>query len=340
MGSKRLGNCVLVLIVSFGLGFILFSPGSSALAADQPIKWNALSSWGTDQAQTRLFFVPLVDRINKKAAGRLQVSWVGPEAVPPFEQLKPLRAGLFDVLFSSPSYHMGEVSLGVGMTLFKGSAKDRRAAGFYQIEDEAYKKVDAKILGLNCYGVGFIIQLKKEIKTADLKGLKIRTTPSYEPLIKALNGSAVRLATGEIYSSLEKGVIDGACQTALGSIDMKLYEVAKFQLRPQYGEVVDHCLVNASSWAKLPKDLQDVVTQAAIEVEEEARNNMIAMLAKAEVDLAPAGFLLNVLPPAEGEKIVKAYYDHSWDEVVIKFNPDLGPKMKKIADEFIKTHKQ
>jgi hypothetical protein len=45
---------------------------------------------------------------------------------------------------------------------------------------------------------------------------------------------------------------------------------------------------------------------------------------------------LNVLPPAEGEKIIKAFYNRTWDELVLKHAPEFGPKLKKLTDEFIK----
>jgi TRAP-type C4-dicarboxylate transport system substrate-binding protein len=331
----------------FILVFMFFAALSNDLcgagkvfAADQPIKLRVLSSWGTEQSYTNEYVVAFVDKVNKRAAGRLQLSWVGPEAVPPFEQLKPLSTGVFDILFSHAAYHMGEVAIAIGMDLIKGDAPSRRAAGFLDVLDEGYKKANAKVIGFGCLGEGYLVMLKKELKKADFTGLKLRTTPSYDPLVKALGGASVRIASGEIYSSLEKGVVDGACQTAFGAWDMKLYEVAKYMLKPFYGEVVELYYMNLNSWGKLPKDLQDLLLQVLKEVEVEGRKNLIAKYEKDEAEMLRRGMVLNVLPPAEAAKLIRTYYDRSWEEIVLKHAPDAGPKLKKLADEYIKTHKQ
>jgi TRAP-type transport system periplasmic protein len=341
MGKKGMvTGFIFVAVLMFLAAFSNDCLVGKALAADQPIKLRVLSSWGTEQHYTYEYVVAFVDKVNKRAAGRLQLSWVGPEAVPPFEQLKPLSTGVFDILFSHPAYHMGEVAIAIGMDLIKGDAPSRRAAGFLDVMDEGYKKVNAKVIGYGCLGQGYLVMLKKEVKKADFTGLKLRTTPSYDPLIKALGGASVKLAGGEIYSALEKGVIDGACQTAFGAWDFKLYEVAKYMLKPFYGEVAELYYVNLNSWAKLPKDLQDLLIQAVKEVEIEGRKNLIAKYQKDEAEMLRLGMKINELPPAEGTKLVKTYYDRSWDEIVLKYAPDTGPKLKKLADEYIKIHKQ
>lgn len=341
MKLKKISILLLLLMFSFGLISTIFPDGNLALAADQPIKLKVLSSWGREYGYVTTFLVPYVDRLNKRSGGRLQVTWVGPEAVPAFEQLKPLNAGLFDILYTHSAYHIGEVAIAGGMDLFKASPGDRRAAGFYPIMDEGYKKVNAKVLGLNNgEGVGYHYMLKKELKKADFTGLKLRTSPFYDPMVKALGGATVRIAGGEIYSSLEKGVVDGAAWPVLGALDFKWYEVAKLQLRPAFGEVVEILLVNVNTWAKLPKDMQDLITQVTIEMENEAYKGLKERWIKEEAELVRLGMKLNVLPPAEGEKLQRVFYERSWEESVLKLSGDLGPKLKKLIDEYLKTHKQ
>jgi TRAP-type C4-dicarboxylate transport system substrate-binding protein len=328
---------VFFLVAALMTGLVLFS---SALAAEKAIKVKILASWGTEQSNVREFVVPMVDKLNKRSGGRLEVSWVGPEAVPSFEQFKPLSKGLFDFLYTTPSYHMGEVSLGLGMDTFYASPKERRDAGFLQILDEAYKKFNVRVQGLNALGVGYIYQLKKDLTKADFTGLKIRTTPSYEPMVIALGGSPIRIASSELYSALEKGVIDGCAQTAFGPLDLRLYEVAKYQLRPMYGEVVQPFLSNIDSWNKLPKDLQDLITRTTMETEEESRKTLIVQLQKDDAELVRLGMKFSNLPLQEGEKLQRAFYERSWDELVLKYSPDIGPKLKKAVENFLKTRKK
>jgi TRAP-type C4-dicarboxylate transport system substrate-binding protein len=90
-------------------------------------------------------------------------------------------------------------------------------------------------------------------------------------MIRGLGGAPVRLALGEVYSALDKGVIDGIMMMAIGALDYKWYEVVKYMVRPIFGEVVCPILVNLNSWKNLPKDLQDLLDRTAIDIEESGR---------------------------------------------------------------------
>jgi len=335
MKIYRTTMLLLLLIGTLTVSFVV-----SAQADEKAIKLKILASWGTEQSNVREFVVPMVEKLNKRSGGKLEVSWFGPEAVPSFEQFKPLSKGLFDFLYTTPSYHMGEVSIGLGMDTIYASPKERRDAGFLAILDEAYKKFNVRVQGLNALGVGYIYQFKKDLTKADFTGLKIRTTPSYEPMVIALGGSPVRIASSELYSSLEKGVIDGCAQTAFGPLDLRLYEVAKYQLRPMYGEVVQPFLSNIDSWNKLPKDMQELITKTTIETEEESRNKLIAQLKKDDAELVRLGMKFSNLPAQEGEKLQRTFYERSWEELVLKYSPDTGAKLKKSVEDFLKTRKK
>jgi len=332
--TKKLSILVVSIICSiFVLTFFLF--GSAQ--AQKVIEWRMLSSWGPEFIYVRKIFIPFVEKVNKRAEGRLKISYVGPEAVPAFEQLKPVREGLFDASFTCPAYHMGEVPVGTGMYLFAATSKEIRTAGLLNIVDEAYKK-KANVINISAIptGVGFHIMLRKKIEKADLTGLKVRASPFYDPIIKALGGSPVRIAGGEIYTALEKGVVDGACWPAVGALDFKWYEVAKYMVRPCFGDDITQVLVNFNSWSRLPKDLQNLLSKIAIEIEEEGRAASIASLESEEKELQKRGMELLVLPPKEAEKYLNAFYDTSWEELVLKRDLEYGPRLKKAVDQMKK----
>ena len=85
----------------------------------------------------------------------------------------------------------------------------------------------------------------------DLSGRKIRGTPSYNNVVSMLGGSSVVLPPGEVYSSLEKGMVDGAAWPAAGVLGMRWYEVAKYMLRPGFGLSTYLFLMNLDTWNKL-----------------------------------------------------------------------------------------
>ena len=331
---KRLSSLVVCVMGSI---FLLIGLLSSPALAQKPIEWRVIVGWTTENASVRTNFIPFTEKVNKRAAGKLKISWVGPEAVPPFEQLKPVREGLFDAVFTNPGYHMGEIPVAPGMFFFAAPAKEIRKAGLLDMMDELFKK-KANVTHVMAVttGVGFHLMLKKKIDKADLTGLKIRTSPFYDPMIKGLGGSPVRIAGGEIYTALEKGVVDGATWPAVGALDYKWYEVAKYHVRPTFGEDINQLLVNLNSWSRLPKDLQDLLTRTAIETEEEGRIAMTAMLDSEEKEVQKRGVELVTLPPKEAEKYLNTFYGRGWEELVMKHDADLGRRMKEVMDKMRK----
>src|SRR5688572_1254003 len=79
------------------------------------------------------------------------------------------------------------------------------------------------------WGYRNVITSKKEVKqAADLKGLKIRTIPTkvFVAAVNAMGANATPMNFGEIYTSLQSGVLDGYEHTASTTISFKLNEVA------------------------------------------------------------------------------------------------------------------
>ena len=141
----------------------------------------------------------------------------------------------------------------------------------------------------------------------------------------------MRVPGGEVYSALEKGVVDGACWPAFGAFNYKWYEVAKWQVRPRFGETVHPLLVNVDSWNKLSPDLQKQVTEITLEVEEESRAKLMAAWQAEEQELVKLGMKLCVLPPDQAEKYLDTFYTATWN-MVIKLDKENGPKLKELAD--------
>ena len=79
------------------------------------------------------------------------------------------------------------------------------------------------------WGYRNVVTAKKEVKTAaDLKGLKIRTIPTkvFVSAVNAMGANATPMNFGEIYTSLQSGVLDGYEHTAATTVSFKLNEVA------------------------------------------------------------------------------------------------------------------
>ena len=96
--------------------------------------------------------------------------------------------------------------------------------------DQDMEKGGFKVLGwATSWGYRNVITSKREVKqAADLKGLKIRTIPTkvFVSAINAMGANATPMNFGEIYTSLQSGVLDGYEHTAATTVSFKFNEVA------------------------------------------------------------------------------------------------------------------
>ena len=102
----------------------------------------------------------------------------------------------------------------------------------------------------------------------DMKGKKGRFVGAAGKFMNKLGARVTPMATAEVYSALEKGVIDFADRGGLpANYDVGLYEVAKYIVLPGFHQPVTACYyaANLDAWNKLPKDIQAILECAARE---------------------------------------------------------------------------
>jgi TRAP-type transport system periplasmic protein len=103
---------------------------------------------------------------------------------------------------------------------------------------------------------------KKVTTMADLKGLKIRTnTPGWTAFVQTLGGVPTSVATPDLYTSLETGVIDGIVTSMGFFVPQSMYEVCKYALVEPLGESMTFMAMSKKAWEALPADLQLILTQ-------------------------------------------------------------------------------
>ena len=208
------------------------------LASSQAANLKLLTSWNRDNWPTYAVLEQYVKNVDAIGAGSVKISLTGKEVVPPFEQLQPVSAGVFDMLFSHGVYHAGSKGIALVADAIDADIDKRRSSGVWGFIDSYYQKNnDLKLVALIASSSqGYHIFLKKPLSANnDLKGRKIRGTQSYHGVLRLLGASPVVLPGGQIYSALEKGVVDGAAWPAAGMLSMKHFEVAKYRIRPTFG---------------------------------------------------------------------------------------------------------
>lgn len=108
----------------------------------------------------------------------------------------------------------------------------------------------------------------KPIRTpADLKGLKIRVQDmkSQTDMMKALGGIPVAMSYGDVYTSLQTGIIDGTENNETALTTGKHGEICKIYSTDQHAMIPDVMVMSAKVWKTIEPQDQQIILEAAHE---------------------------------------------------------------------------
>ena len=166
------------------------------------------------------------------------------------------------------------------------------------------KRVNAKYLGRLHSLVPFSVFTNKKItKVEDFKGLKMRVMPLYIPALKALGATPVTIPPTEIYTAMERGVVDGFMWPNVGMISWGLQEVTKYQLKPGVFAMEPATMINLKKWDQIPKDLQEMMMEVMQDTEYIATMRTIMIEKKEEAVRKAAGMETITTVTRRGQKV-------------------------------------
>ena len=127
---------------------------------------------------------------------------------------------------------------------------------------------DQGLRGLTYYDAGsrsFYTKQSPILRPADLEGLKIRTQESSlaVEMVQTLGGAATPIAWGELYTSLQQGVVDGAENNPPSFHLSGHYEVARYYSLDEHTATPDVLLISATLWQALSPDERTILRDAA-----------------------------------------------------------------------------
>jgi TRAP-type transport system periplasmic protein len=111
-----------------------------------------------------------------------------------------------------------------------------------------------------------VVTRSRDVATADqFSGLKIRTIQSaiYVKAVELMGASPTPMAFGEVYTSLQTGVIDGYEHDASTTLQQRFYEVAKHMTRTRHIAGVLGLWASTIGLERLPAELRAPISQAA-----------------------------------------------------------------------------
>ena len=222
-------------------------------------------------------FLRFTERVEEMSGGRLLIEpFPAGAIVGTFDKFDSVIAGVFEAYHSWPSYWVGkEPAFGSMPGITMGFPKSWQLDAWFwerggiELARRLYAQFDLFYVGPQMYGTESIHFRVPVHSIADLQGLKIRTPAGMTAdLIDRLGAAVVILPGGEIYSALDKGLIDGTEWTTLHmNYELGLHEVAPYFMKKGFHQPTGatEFVVRMDVWEALPDDLKAIVEAAVRE---------------------------------------------------------------------------
>jgi TRAP-type transport system periplasmic protein len=276
-------------------------------------------------------FERFVDKVNRDGKGVVQINYIGgPRAVPPFEVGNAVRTRVVDMANVTGAFYSNLMPESDAFKLLGKPMSEQRRNGTWDYLNQLHNhKLNAWYLARQFHNVPFHIYLNKKIDRLDFAGLKVRVTPVYRDIVQALGGTPINTAPGEVYTALERGVVDGYGWPVSGIFDLGWDKVTKYRLDPGFYSVEVNVLVNLDVWKGLTEPQRKVLVDAAQWLEALDAENVATITSERERQ-AKAGIQALDFGPEESKKFLDRANDVAWD-TVIKRAPEIGTKLRELA---------
>ena len=278
----------------------------SQVVSTQEIKWKLVTTWPKGLPGLGSAPENFARRVQEMSNGRLSIRVYGAgEVVPPFEVFDAVAHGVAEMGHGASYYWKGKIPSSVFYTAvpFGMTAQEMNGwlhyGGGLELWRELYAPFGVRPFAGGSTGVQMAGWFNRELKSAnDLKGLKMRIPGLAGEVFTASGGTSVRLAGGEIYTSMQTGVIDAVEWVGpYNDRTLGLMEVAEYYYYPGWHEpgAMLEFTVNQDAFDRLSPDLQAIVEGAARATNQDmldeftARNNssLTALLEEYDTKLRP-----------------------------------------------------
>ena len=305
--------------------------GLAAPAAAQEITLRAVSGFQEGTYFSRNF-ERFVQRVNAEGKGIVQINYIGgPKAIPTFEQPNALRSGVVDLANTTAAYTASLVPEGLALNYTDKKMADLRKDGTLEYLNTLYLEKGLYYFARTGEGIQYHIFSNKPIEKADLTGLKIRIAPIFRDFFSKLGASVVQMPPGEVYTALERGVVDGYGWPLLGIFDNGWHEKTRYRIDPGFYSLELGIVFSAATWKKLTPAQHAFLEKQGAALEAELN----AISAKDAADdmkkQQDAGIKVIRLDAAQSKAYLQAAYGSAWDGLV-KTSPTHGAKLRQTME--------
>src|SRR5882672_5125143 len=302
----------------------------SGIACSQEITMRVVSAFPEN-----LYYVKRltdwIQKVNAEGKGTLQLNFIGgPKAIPTFEVGNAVKTGVVDMAMSTGAFYTNVMPEADALKLTQLPAAELRKNGAYDYINKIWaEKANMVYLARVVDNTPFHLYVNKKIDQADLNGLKLRITPVYRDFFQALGGTVVQIAPGEVYTALERGVVDGYGWPISGIFDLGWHEKTKYRVDPGFYTAEVSVLINKNSWDRLNEAQKNVLRKSAERGEGDAVAEFGEENEREIGRQAAAGIKTIKFEGAMASAYLAKAYQAGWDGI-IRQSPATGAKLKEL----------
>jgi len=271
-----------------------------------------------------------IGKVNAGGKGVVQLNFIGgPKAMPPFEVGNAVRTGVLDMALTTGAFYTNIMPEADALKLTQVAATELRKNGGHELINKIWnEKANMVYLARIVDYSPFHLYLTKKIDKPDLTGLKIRITPVYRDFFQALGATVMQTPPGEVYTALERGVVDGYGWPIHGIFDLNWQEKTKYRVDPGFYNAEVSIVVNLDKWKGLAAQQRDLLNREAMALE--AHNDFWKKYNEDEVRRQKeAGIQVITFDAAAAKQYYEKAYEVGWASI-LKASPQYGPQMRKL----------
>jgi TRAP-type C4-dicarboxylate transport system substrate-binding protein len=312
---------------------ILMVGTTGAVTAQDNIVLRGITPWQADYDLSRAFFI-FEELVEERFGDRVQVEYLGgPEVAEPNDQFAALRNGVVDVLLGAAAYYRSDVPLSAAVQFTSLPPSELRTSGYYDLMRDIHEDAGVVYLANTAGGNQFRMYLVDEITEPDFTGLTLRGSPVYVPLIEALGGAPLLMAPGDVYTALERGMINGYGWTYTGLDVFGWHEHSSYVIDHPFYSLDGALLVNQEVWDDLPEDVQAGLEEVGVELERAVEAYMGEKLEAEDDRLAELGMSFITFSEEGAQRYLDAAMEAGWadflarNEAIFAADPTLAESL-------------
>jgi TRAP-type C4-dicarboxylate transport system substrate-binding protein len=325
----------LMPIRQFVLLVVALLCGGAAAAEEVVLRlgsaWNARQNFVVD-------FQRYIDAVNEKGKGLVRIEFVGgPEVIPEQQLLYALRRGVIDLAFGGMTYWRGVLPEGDAIFASSLTPAEARASGaLAALQPYWGERINAHLIGWVQSSMGANLWLREAPPldargVPNLRGKIIRTSPSNRELLQALGARTVQIPVSEIYTALERGMVDGLAFTPIGLADLGIAPFIRYRIDPPVLKLAICIQINRDVWRRLPAGAQRLLEAEADAYEPANRARFEALQAREWALLDRDGLTRIELSPAGAEASRQLARDVVWQRFAARA-PEAAARLRPLFD--------